>query len=411
MHRVVVTGLGAITPIGLCYEDFWRNLTAGVSGVDHITSFDASKLKARIAAEATGFEARNFMDFKKARHMDRFAQFAVAAAGQALQDAALEFSPAQSERIGVMLNTGGGGIQTLVREALTYHIEGPGRVGPFSVVMITPNMAACQVSIVYGIRGPVKASVAACAAGIQALVDAHRMLELGEVDAMVVGGTEGLMDLAVIGFGNMGALSRRNDEPALASRPFDKDRDGCVMGEGCGVLILETEEHARARDARIYCELLGGALTADAFHVCVPSMNGEGAARAMQQALDKAHLTPGDIDYICAHGTSTPLNDVAETAAIKTVFGDTAYRIPISSPKSMVGHSFGASGAISALASTLAIRDGLIPPTINLDTPDPECDLDYVPHYARETRVDTVMANAFGFGGQNAVAIFRRYAD
>jgi len=219
-----------------------------------------------------------------------------------------------------------------------------------------------------------------------------------------------LMNLAVVGFGNMGALSRRNDEPHLASRPFDKDRDGCVMAEGCGVFVLETEEHARARDARIYCELVGGALTADAFHVCVPSMNGEGAARAMQQALDKAQLRPGDIDYICAHGTSTPLNDAAETMAIKTVFGEAAYRTPISSPKSMVGHAFGAAGAISALAAVLAIRDNLIPPTINLETPDPECDLDYVPNIARETRVDTVMANAFGFGGQNAVAIFRRYA-
>ena len=410
MHRVVVTGLGAITPIGLCHGEFWRNLTAGVSGVDHITSFDTSKLKVQIAAEARDFDPRNFMDFKKARHMDRFAQFAVAAAGQALDDARLCFSPGESERIGVMLNTGGGGVQTLVKEALTYHIEGPGRVSPFSVVMITPNMAACQVSIIYGIRGPVKASVAACAAGTQALIDAHRMLQLGEVDAMVVGGTEGLMDLAVIGFGNMGALSRRNDEPARASRPFDKDRDGCVMAEGCGVFVLETEEHARARDARIYCELVGGALTADAFHVCVPSMNGEGAARAMQQALDKAGLAPQDIDYICAHGTSTPLNDAAETTAIKAVFGEVAYRIPISSPKSMVGHAFGAAGAISALAAVLAIRDNLIPPTINLETPDPECDLDYVPNIARETRVDTVMANAFGFGGQNAVAIFRRYA-
>lgn len=411
MQRVVITGLGAITPIGLCYEDFWRNLRAGVSGVDQITSFDASNLEVQIAAEAKDFDPKDHMDFKAARRMDRFSQFALAAAGQAIQDADLDIRAEPSDRVGVMLNTGGGGIQTMVREALTYHIKGPSRVSPFSLLMIISNMAACQISINYGIQGPVMSSVAACAAGAQALIDARRMLQLGEVDVMVVGGTEALMGLAIIGFGNMGALSKRNHEPRKASRPFDKNRDGCVMGEGCGVLILETEEHARKRDAHIYCELTGGAMTADAFHVTVPAPGGTGGARAMRLAMANAHLTSRDIDYICAHGTSTPLNDVAETAAIKAAFGDDAYGVPISSIKSMIGHAFGAAGALSCVASTLAIRDNVVPPTINLDTPDPECDLDYVPHTARAVTVDHAMVNAFGFGGQNAVVVFSRYAD
>lgn len=410
MHRVVVTGLGAITPVGLSYEESWHNLRAGVSGVDHIQSFDVSHLEVQIAAEVKGFEPKEFMDFKAARRMDRFAQFAVATAGQAIADAGLDITSESSERVGVMLNTGGGGIQTLVREALNYHIKGPSRVSPFSLLMVISNMAACQISITYGIQGPVMSSVAACAAGAQALIDARRMLQLGEVDVMLVGGTEALMGLGIIGFGNMGALSKRNHEPQKASRPFDLYRDGCVMGEGCGVLVLETEEHALRRDARIYCELTGGALTADAFHMTVPAPGGAGAARAMRLALSNAHLTPGDIDYICAHGTSTSLNDAAETAAIKDAFGDDAYTVPISSTKSMIGHLFGAAGAISCIVSALAIRDNVVPPTINLDTPDPACDLDFVPHTAREVTVDHSMVNAFGFGGQNAVVVFSRYA-
>ena len=410
MHRVVVTGLGAITPIGLCHDTFWHNLCSGVSGVDRITAFDTNGLDIQIAAEATGFDPRDFMHFKAARRMDRFAQFAVAAAGEALRDADLEVTPARSERVGAMINTGAGGIQTLVNEALTYHTRGASRVSPFAIPMFTPNMAACQVSLTYGIRGPVLASVAACAAGTQSFVDAYRMLRLGEVDVMLAGGTEAVMGLAVIAFGQMGALSRRNDEPQKASRPFDRDRDGCVLGEGCGVLVLETEEHAVRRGARIYCELAGGAHTADAYHVSVPSPNGAGAARAMSLAMTNAGVTPADLDYICAHGTSTPFNDVAETTAIKTACGDAVYRIPISSTKSMVGHMFGAAGAVAGVATVLAIRDNVAPPTINLDNPDPACDLDYVPHTARYTPVNVAMVNAFGFGGQNAVAIFRRYA-
>lgn len=409
MQRVVITGLGAISPIGHAYDEFWTNLRGGVSGVDRITSFDASRLDVRIAAEVKNFDPRDYMAAKTARRMDRFAQFAVAAAGQAVRDAALNMASEPRDRVGIVLNTGGGGIQTLLDEALAYVNRGPAGISPFSVLMIISNMAACQVSIAHGIQGPVISSVAACASGTQALVDARRILRAGEADVMLVGGTEALMNLAIIGFGKMGALSKRNDDPRRASRPFDRDRDGCVMGEGCGMLILETEEHALRRNARIYCEVSGGALTADAFHITVPSPDGSGAARAMQRALDSARLSPSDIDYICAHGTATWLNDAAETAAIKTAFGEAAYRVPISSIKSMVGHQFGAAGAMSCMTAALAIRDNIVPPTINLDHADPTCDLDYVPHVSREVRVDHAMVNAFGFGGQNAVVILSRY--
>ncbi len=410
MHRVVVTGLGVITPLGLDTETFWSRLLSGESGIDRIASFDPSDLEVQIAAEVKGFDPKDFMDFKAARRMDRFAQFAVAAAGQAIRDAGLTITPQNAERIGVMLNTGGGGIHSMVREVLNFYQRGPSRVSPFFVPMFAPNMGACQVSIVYGITGPIMASVAACAAGAQAFVDALRLLRLGEVDVMIAGGTEaGLEPVAVTAFANMGALSRRNHEPQKASRPFDRDRDGFVFGEGCAVMVLETEEHARQRDARVYCELAGGAVTGDAFHISAPAPNGAGAARAMELALADARLRPEEIDYICAHGTSTPLNDVSETVAIKTTFGEHAYRVAISSPKSMIGHLVGAAGAVSGVVCVLAIRDNIVPPTINLENPDPECDLDYVPNVARRMPVNAAIANAFGFGGQNAVAVFRRY--
>ncbi|CCF85232.1 3-oxoacyl-(acyl-carrier-protein) synthase II (Beta-ketoacyl-ACP synthase II) (KAS II) [Nitrolancea hollandica Lb] len=410
MHRVVVTGVGALTPVGLNAGESWRNLLAGVSGVGRITDFDPSDLEVQIAAEVKNFNPRDFMDFKAARRMDRYSQFAVASAGEAIRDAELKITPENSERIGVMMNTGGGGIKSLTREVLVHHTKGPSRVSPFFIPMFAPNMGAAQVSITYGITGPVLASVAACAAGAQAFVDALRMLRLGEVDVMVTGGAEaGLDPVAISAFGNMGALSKRNAEPLKASRPFDRDRDGFIFGEGTATLILETEEHARKRDARIYCELVGGAYTADAFHISAPLPGGTGAARAMKLALANANLTPRDIDYICAHGTSTPLNDISETAAIKDVFGEDAYRVAVSSPKSMIGHLVGAAGAVSGAVAVLAIRDNIVPPTTNLDNPDPECDLDYVPNVAREMQVDTVMVNAFGFGGQNVVAIFKRY--
>jgi 3-oxoacyl-[acyl-carrier-protein] synthase II len=408
VHRVVVTGLGAVTPIGNSTPEFWENLVNGVNGVTEITAFDVSPLDVRIAAEVKNFDPKDYMNFKAARRMDRFSQFAVAAAGEALQDAGIEVSEDNSEKIGVMVNTGGGGIPTLTREVLNYHMKSPSRVSPFFIPMFAPNMAACQVSIQYGIHGPVMASVAACAAGNQAFVDALRMLQLGEVDVMIAGGTEAGMDpVSIAAFGNMGALSKRNDDPAHASRPFDKDRDGFVFGEGAGILIMETEEHARNRGAEVYCEVAGGGVTGDAFHISAPLPGGTGAARAMKLALNNAGMNPEDLDYISAHGTSTPLNDVSETAAIKSVFGDYAYKLPVSSAKSMIGHLVGAAGAVGGVAAILAIKHGVIPPTINLENPDPECDLDYVPHVAREARIKTAMANAFGFGGQNVAAIFR----
>ncbi|HEX7103221.1 MAG TPA: beta-ketoacyl-ACP synthase II [Nitrolancea sp.] len=410
MQRVVVTGVGALTPIGLTAPEFWDNLIAGVSGVARITAFDPSPLEVQIAAEVKGFDPKDFIDFKAARRMDRYSQLAVAAAGEAIKDAALPLDGENTYRVGVMINTGGGGIQTLTREVLVHHTKGPNRVSPFFIPMFAPNMAACQVSITYGIQGPVLASVAACAAGTQAFVDALRMLRLGELDVMIAGGTEaGIDPVSVAAFGNMGALSKRNDDPEHASRPFDRDRDGFVFGEGAAVFVLETEEHARKRDARIYCELVGGAMTADAFHLTAPLPGGAGAARAMRLALDSADMRPSDLDYICAHGTSTPLNDSSETEAIKSVFGEASRKVTISSIKSMIGHLVGASGAVSGIACVYAIRDGIVPPTINLVNPDPECDLDYTPLKSREMRVDSAMANAFGFGGQNAVAIFRRY--
>lgn len=411
MHRVVVTGLGAVTPIGNSAPAFWENLVNGVNGVTRITAFDPEPLEVQIAAEVKDFDPKEHMDFKAARRMDRFSQFAVAAAGEAIRDAGLEVTEENAENIGVMVNTGGGGIPTLTREVLNYHQKSPSRVSPFFIPMFASNMAACQVSIRFGILGPVQASVAACAAGNQAFVDAFRMLQRGEIDVMISGGTEAAMDpVSIAAFGNMGALSTRNDDPEHASRPFDKDRDGFVFGEGAGVLVLETEEHAVKRGAEIYCELLGGSVTGDAFHISAPQPGGGGAARAMSLALKNAELNPEDVDYISAHGTSTPLNDVSETAAIKTAFGDYAYKVPISSPKSMIGHLVGAAGAVGGVVSVLAIRDGVIPPTINHDDPDPECDLDYVPKTAREMKVRTSIANAFGFGGQNVVAVFQEYA-
>ncbi len=410
MHRVVVTGMGALTPIGNSVPEFWNNLLAGVSGVARIESFDPSDLEVQIAAEVKDFDPKDYMDFKAARRMDRYSQLAVAATGEAIKDACLKIDDSNAERIGVMMNTGGGGIQTLTREVRVHYGKGPRRVSPFFIPMFAPNMAASQVSITYGITGPVMASVAACAAGAQAFVDAWRMLRLGEIDAMITGGTEaGLDPVAVAAFGNMGALSKRNDDPQRASRPFDRDRDGFVFGEGAAVLVLETEEHAKKRNARIYCELLSGSLTADAFHISAPLPGGVGAARAMTQALRLANIRPSDLDYICAHGTSTPLNDAAETEAIKATFGEAAYKVAISSPKSMIGHLVGAAGAVSGLICVKAIQNNVVPPTINLDNPDPDCDLDYVPHEPREMTVNTAMANAFGFGGQNAVAIFGRY--
>jgi 3-oxoacyl-[acyl-carrier-protein] synthase II len=410
-RRAVVTGLGALTPIGNDAETYWSNLVAGVSGVAPIEQFDASDLEVRIAAEVKGFEPRDWMDFKQARRMARFAQLAVAAARQAIDGSGLEIGDHNRDDVAVVVNTGGGGIGEVALGEVVRMTKGAGRVSPFMVPMMSPSMAACQISIQNGIRGPVITSVAACAAGIQAFVEAQRLIEHGDVDVVIAGGTESaIMPVAFAALGNMGALSTRNGDPAAASRPFDGERDGFVFGEAAGVLMVEAAEHAEARGAPILAEIAGGALTGDAFHISAPEPSGYGAALAMRRAVRDAHLEMEQVQYVVAHGTSTQLNDATETKAVRSAFADHADRLAISSNKSMVGHTLGAAGAMSALAAVLAIRDGIMPPTINQEVPDPACDLDYVPNVARRAALDVVIANGFGFGGQNAVAVFRRYA-
>ncbi len=409
-RRAVVTGLGAISPIGNDVASYWSNLTEGVSGVAPIAAYDASNEEVRIAAEVKDFDPRTFIDFKQARRMSRFSQLAVAAAAQAIADASLPITDANRDDIAVVINTGGGGIGDVSTAQDVYRAGGPQRVSPFMVPMLSPSMAACQVSIQNGLRGPVITSVAACASGVQALVEAQRLIEHGDVDVVIAGGTESaILPVAFAALANMGALSKRNDEPAAASRPFDADRDGFVFGEAAGVLIVESAAHAEGRDASILAEVAGGALTGDAFHISAPDPSGYGAIKAIERALRDADVEPEQVDYVVAHGTSTPLNDATESKAIRAAFGDHADHLAVSSNKSMIGHTLGAAGAMSALAAVLAIRDGLIPPTINYETPDPECDLDYVPNVARRAAVSTAIINGFGFGGQNAVAVFRRY--
>ena len=409
-RRAVVTGLGAITPIGNDAATFWASLLDGKSGVGPITSYDASAEEVRIAAEVKDFDPATWIDFKQARRMSRFSQFAVAAAAQAIADANLEITDANRDDIGVIVNTGGGGIGDVAIGERVFLEQGGKRVSPFMVPMLSPSMAACQISIQNGLHGPVIASVAACASGVQALIDAQRLIEHGDVEVVIAGGTESaILPVAFAALANMGALSKRNDDPAGASRPFDADRDGFVFGEGAAVLVVESAEHAEGRDARIIAEVAGGAMTGDAFHISAPEPSGSGAARAMTRALRDAGVAAEEVDYVVAHGTSTPLNDATETKAIHAAFGEHAGRLAVSSNKSMIGHTLGAAGAISAVAAVCAIRDGKIPPTINYETPDPACDLDYVPNTAREAPVRTAIINGFGFGGQNAVAVFRRY--
>jgi 3-oxoacyl-[acyl-carrier-protein] synthase II len=409
-RRAVVTGLGAITPIGNDADTFWTSLLAGTSGVAPISAYDASAEEVRIAAEVKGFDPATWIDFKQARRMSRFSQFAVAAAAQAIEDGGLKVTDANRNDIGVIVNTGGGGIGDVARGERVFLEQGGKRVSPFMVPMLSPSMAACQISIQNGLHGPVIASVAACASGVQALIDAQRLIEHGDVEVVLAGGTESaILPVAFAALANMGALSKRNDDPAGASRPFDAERDGFVFGEGAAVLMVESAEHAERRGARIIAEVAGGAMTGDAFHISAPDPTGDGAARAMVKALRDAGVDPEEVDYVVAHGTSTPLNDATETKAIHAAFGDHAGHLAVSSNKSMVGHTLGAAGAISAIAAICAIRDGMIPPTINYTTPDPECDLDYVPNTARKASVGTAIINGFGFGGQNAVAVFRRY--
>jgi 3-oxoacyl-[acyl-carrier-protein] synthase II len=413
-RRAVVTGVGAVTPIGNDHPTFWRNLVAGVSGGGPITHFDASSFEVRIAAEVKGFDPATAMDRKMARRMSRFIQLGMAAGTEAVRDAGLDFadwSAERRDRVAVAVNTSGGGQEQVIDGTAVLNQKGPRFVSPFAIPALSGSMAACQLSMEYGLTGPVITQVAACASSVIAFLDALRMIQRGDVDVVLTGGSEApLLPVGFAALANMGALSKRNDDPAHASRPFDRHRDGFLFGEGAGVVIVESAEHALARGATIHCEVLGAALTADAFHISAPEPTGRGAARAMTEAMRDAGVAPDEVDYVVAHGTSTPLNDVTETRAIKAAFGDHAYRAAISSPKSMVGHLLGAAGVMSALAAIGAIRDGTIPPTINLEEPDlPECDLDYVPNVAREQRVDTAIINGFGFGGQNAVAVFRRF--
>ncbi|HEY5521260.1 MAG TPA: beta-ketoacyl-ACP synthase II [Candidatus Limnocylindrales bacterium] len=413
-RRAVVTGLGAVTPIGNDQPTFWRNLVAGVSGVGPITRFDATGFDVRIAAEVKDFDPETVMDRKMARRMSRFIHLAMGAGREAVTDSGLDFSdwsPERRDRVSVALNTGGGGIEQVTMGQQTLETKGPGFVSPFAFPALSASMAACQLSMEYGATGPVITQSAACATSIICFLDALRMIQRGEVDVVLAGGSEApLLPMGFAALGNMHALSRRNDDPEHASRPFDKNRDGFVYGEGAGVVIVESAEHALARGATIQAELIGAALTADAFHISAPEPTGRGACMAMTKAMRDAGVAPDEIDYIAAHGTSTPLNDVTETRAIKGAFGAHAHKVAISSTKSMVGHTIGAAGVINALAAIGAIREGIIPPTANYEEPDlPELDLDYVPKHARKAKVDTAIINGFGFGGQNAVAVFRRF--
>jgi 3-oxoacyl-[acyl-carrier-protein] synthase II len=412
-RRAVVTGLGAVTPIGLTARTYWEGLLAGASGVATIACWDPSELDVRIAAEVKGFDPTVGMDRKMARRMSRFVQFAMAAATEAVEESGIDFatmSPEERDRVAVIINTGGGGLEQVIEGTSILAQKGNGQVSPFAIPALSGSMAACQVSIKYGLMGPVITQVAACASSVIAFIDGLRLIENGEVDIAIVGGSEAnLLPIAFAALGNMGALSRRNDDPTRASRPFDKDRDGFVFGEGAGIVVLESAERALARGAKIQCEVIGGAMTADAFHISAPEPTGLGATGAMTKAMMRAGVAPDEVDYIVAHGTSTPLNDATETRAIKAAFGAHAYKVAISSPKSMVGHLLGAAGVVSGLAAIGAIREGVIPPTINQTNPDPECDLDYVPNVKRLKKVDTAIINGFGFGGQNAVAVFRRF--
>ena len=414
-RRAVVTGLGAIMPIGNDFPTYWSNLVAGVTGTRLIQSFDPSAFEVRIAAEVLGFDPTTVMDAKMARRMSRFIQLAMAAGKEAVRDSGIDFeamTPEERDRVGVVVNTGGGGIEQIIDGTHIHDTKGPRFVSPFAVPALSGSMGACMLSMEYHLTGPVITQVAACATSIIAFQDALRLIRSGECDVVITGGSEApIWPMGVAALSNMTALSKRNDSPETASRPFDATRDGFVLGEGAGVVVVESLAHARERGATPIAEVIGGALTADAFHISAPEPTGRGQAMAMTKALRHAEVAPDEIDYIVAHGTSTQLNDVTETRAIKAAYGEHAYKVAISSPKSMIGHLVGAAGVASVLAGIGAIRDQVIPPTANLHTPDPECDLDYVPLTARPARVDTVAVDGFGFGGQNAVAILRRVID
>ena len=406
-NRVVVTGYGAVTPLGLNVEDTWRSLIAGASGVGYISLFDATDFKVKIAAEVRGFDPLVYLDPAMARRNDRFAQFALTAGLQAIESAGLKINDINRYDVGVLIGSGVGGLESLTQQLDILKTRGPARVSPFLVPMMIADSAASQVSIKTGIRGPNLGLISACATGTDVLGVAYKMVKWGEAEAMVAGGSDAAVTpVGLAGFAQAGALSR-NSEPQKASRPFDRERDGFIVGEGAAVLVLENLDYARSRGADIIAEVIGYGATSDAFHITQPMENGEAAAKAIERAL--ADVEPDEVDYINAHGTSTPLNDASETRAIKKVFGDRAYEIPISSVKSMFGHMMGAAGAIEAIVCCKVINEGIIPPTVNLENPDPECDLDYVPHIARTGDVKIAISNSFGFGGHNSVLAIGRY--
>ncbi|PMB22322.1 beta-ketoacyl-[acyl-carrier-protein] synthase II [Fischerella thermalis CCMEE 5205] len=408
--RVVVTGVGAITPIGNTPAEYWEGLVSGRNGISEITLFDASRHACRIAGEVKNYDPHDYMDRKEAKRMDRFSQFAVSAAKQALADAQLTINDLNAEQVGVIIGSGVGGLKVMEEQQTVYLNRGPDRCSPFMIPMMIANMAAGLTAIHTGAKGPNSCSVTACAAGSNSIGDAFRLIQGGYAQAMICGGAEAaITPLSLAGFAACKALSFRNDDPAHASRPFDKDRDGFVMGEGAGILILEEMQHAISRGARIYAEIVGYGMTCDAYHITSPVPGGEGAARAIQLALKDAGITPEMVSYINAHGTSTPANDSTETAAMKRALGDHAYKVAISSTKSMTGHLLGGSGGIEAVATVLAIANDRIPPTINLENPDPECDLDYVANISRVARVEVALSNSFGFGGHNVTLAFKKH--
>ncbi len=409
-RRVVVTGLGAISPLGNDVETNWQKAANGISGIGHITRFDVSDLPVKIGGEVRDFDPEAVFGHREARRMDRITHLAMEAARQAMEDSGLKVDESNRYDVGAVIGCGMGGVNTIFDGMDTIREKGPTRVSPLVVPMMLPDAPSGKVSMEYGLRGPTMSLATACATGNNSIGEATEMIRRGAAKAMVAGSTEaGLVRLAVASFNNMQAISRRNDEPERASRPFDKDRDGFVVAEGAAMLVLEDLEFAQARGARIYCELAGYACTSDAFHVTAPLENGEGAQECMRRAMRDAGVGIEDIDYLNAHGTSTQLNDVSETRAIKAVFGERAYEIPISSTKCVTGHMMGSAGSLEAVLCVLAILHGFIPPTINLDNPDlPECDLDYVPHVGRKADLNVVMSNSFGFGGHNAVLVFKK---
>ncbi|MBI5727305.1 MAG: beta-ketoacyl-ACP synthase II [Ignavibacteriales bacterium] len=413
--RVVVTGISALTPIGLTVEEYCQNLIAGKSGGAPITHFDTAKTETKFACELKGYDANNYMDKKAARRLDPFSQFAMAAAKMAIADAELkpeQMAVEDRERTGVIIGSGIGGIQTFYQQAVINNTQGPNRVSPFFIPMLIPDIASGHISIQYGFKGPNHCLVSACATANSNMIDAFLLIKAGMADTIISGGAEAsICELGIAGFNSSRALSTRNDSPETASRPFDVTRDGFVMGEGAGCLIIEDYEHAKRRGAKIYVELVGVGLSADAYHITAPDPEGRGAFLAMKRALELAQLQPEAIDYINMHGTSTGLGDIAETKAIKAVFGEHAYKMNVSSTKSMTGHLLGAAGAVEAIAAIHAIRTGQIPPTINFVNPEPECDLNYTFNKTQERNVDYAISNAFGFGGHNTTVIFKKFTE